>query len=119
MNLFIGTTLTRSYQLMSGTTAAPVAIDLTGCAASFGLLSWANQRFLDCSTTDGTGLLTIPTPTNGTVVLDIPGSSSNVALSTAVLNPGQYFAALKITWSDGSVSAFRLEPINAILDPAT
>jgi hypothetical protein len=103
-NAITGDTFSRTWQLFASDGSV---IDLTGCSASFGLLRLpAQTSVLNVATTDPSPSLTIPTPSNGTVMLVLTGDV------TAPLPDGLYTCALKVIFNTGQKFTYAQENVN-------
>lgn len=98
--IYVGDTFDRQWCFME----SPIKeADLTGCVAAFGFSTIIGEtKIFSASSTDGSGYITIPDPTNGTIVSKIPTNS---------WPPGRYICAIKIAWPDNSVKTYDVEQI--------
>jgi hypothetical protein len=112
VNLYAGASLKRNVTLSGPTnpsTGRLAPVDLTGCIASFGFASvGGNGQKITDTTNMGLGYITVPAPTSGTVVINIPESI------TSGLLPGPYNLVIKIVWTDGSADAWLTEVVTVL-----
>ena len=109
-----GDSLNRQWTF-SGVNGLPV--DLTGCTASFGILTILGVSVFQAASTDGSGHLTIPEPTTGALVLAVPPS---ITAGWAVPSNGVNVcrSAVKIKYTDGSAQTYDIENMTIIREVA-
>jgi hypothetical protein len=101
--LYIGNSLNRSWQFLSG----GVPVDLTGATASYGITNQAGAFIFQASVGDASGVLTIPNPTTGTVVLNISQAITTNFAASGYNAP--YLQAITITYSSTVAQTYDVE----------
>jgi hypothetical protein len=109
-----GNMLHRQWTLFSDTGAA---VDLTGCIASFGIITILGVSIFQATSADETGYLTIQSPTTGVVVLAVPCAvTGEFPVPSNGVNMCR--AALKVLYTDDSSYTYDIETMKIIREVA-
>lgn len=91
-------------------------VDLTGCAASFGISSPGGGVLFKTSTADATPYIAIPTGTDGTITLAVPGSIT-AGLTATPPGPPQLICGVRVTFADRSAETYDIRPLTIMRSP--